>query len=286
LFQESKIIEIKVIMMMKKLSHRLAYFYAMIFATPKMANFHYFLLKMSLRGIGVMNYYDLVVSGETFVISNVLPRLFQNDSPLFFDVGANRGEYSLMLASKFPRAQIFAFEPHPRNFEVLVHAKIQNFSPHALALSNKTGQFTLYDHDDTDWSFEASLYHDVISEVMHKNSISYPVQVDTLDSFAQSHDIDFIDYLKIDTEGSELAVLQGALDMLEKDKIGVIQLEFNEMNIISRSFFYDFRKILHNYTLFRLLPKGLLPIPENPLLTELFGFQNVLAVHKNKLHLL
>jgi FkbM family methyltransferase len=216
----------------------------------------------------------------------VLPRLTESAKPLFFDVGANRGEYSLMLANRFPQAQIFAFEPHPRNFEVLAQTKIQNFSPHALALGNTIGQFTLFDRDDTDWSFDASLYKDVISEILHTNSVSYSVQVDTLDSFVKSRDIDFIDFLKIDTEGGELAVLQGGLRLLEQGQIGTIQFEFNEMNIISRSFFYDFRKILYNYSLFRLLPKGLLPIPENPLLTELFGFQNILAVHKEKLHLL
>lgn len=58
------------------------------------------------------------------------------------------------------------------------------------------------------------------------------------------------------------------------------------MNIVSRSFFNDFRKILHNYTLFRLLPRGLLSVPENPLLSELFGFQNILAVHMDKINLL
>ena len=285
MFRETKIFEMKVTLMIKNLIRRFAYFFAMMFATPKMANFHYFLLKTSLRGIGVMNYYDLVVSGENFFVTNILPRFVQSAKPVFFDVGANRGEYSLMLASKFPQAQIFAFEPHPRNFEFLGQAKIQNLLPQQLALSNIVGQFTLYDHEDSDWSWDASLYKDVISEILHRNSVSYTVQVATLDSFTQSLDINFIDFLKIDVEGSELAVLQGAPSLLEKNQIGVIQFEFNEMNIISRSFFYDFRKILHNYALFRLLPKGLLSIPESPLLTELFGFQNIVAVHKNKLHL-
>jgi len=276
----------KVIMMLKKIVRRLAYFFAMMFAVPRMANFYYFLFKLSLRGLGVMNYYDLAVSGEKYFMANLLPRFIQGAKPIFFDVGANRGEYSSMLANRFPQAKIFAFEPHPKNFEFLAQAKTQNFSPHALALSNTAGQFNLYDYEDSDWSFDASLYQDVIGEILHKNSVSYTVQVDTLDSFTQSLGIDFIDFLKIDTEGSELAVLRGAINLLEKGQIGVIQFEFNQMNIISRSFFYDFRKILHNYALFRLLPRGLLAIPESPLLTELFGFQNILAVHKKRISLL
>lgn len=211
------IFEIKVVTM-KNLVRRLAYFFAMMFATPKMANFYYFLLKVSLRGLGVMNYLDLVVSGENFFVTNLLPRFIQSAKPLFFDVGANKGDYSLLLSSRFPQAQIFAFEPHPKNFESLVKVKIQNFSPHALALSDTVGYLCLYDYEDSDGSSAASLYQDVISEIQHRNSVSYIVRVDTLDTFAQSFDINFIDFLKIDVEGSELAVLQGAQHLLKKTK--------------------------------------------------------------------
>ena len=90
--------------------------------------------------------------------------------------------------------------------------------------------------------------------------------------------IDIIDFLKVDTEGHELAVLQGASSLIEDGRIGCIHFEFNEMNIVSRVFFLDFRELLHNYKLYRLLPNGLLPLGDSPLETELFAYQNIVAL--------
>ena len=38
-----------------------------------------------------------------------------------FDVGANRGEYSIALSGLFPTARIYAFEPSPSTFKLLVN---------------------------------------------------------------------------------------------------------------------------------------------------------------------
>ncbi len=85
----------------------------------------------------------------------------------------------------------------------------------------------------------------------------------------------------MDVEGGELAILEGAHQLIKEARLGVIQFEFNEMNIISHSFLHDFRKLLPNYRIYRLLPAGLLPLPEDPLLSEIFGFQNLVAILQN-----
>ena len=265
-----------------KLTRRFAYLYATVFARPKLANFHYGLLKVALRGLGVMNYYDRAVSGEDFFIKRWLPRLVQSRPPVFFDIGANRGEYSVLLARQFPDARIFAFEPHPRNFAVLAKAEIDNLSPYPIALGNQSGQTLLYDRADEDGSTNASLHPDVITELHGKGTVSHAVDLETLDRFAASVSVDFIDFLKVDVEGGELAILQGGETLIKEERIGIIQFEFNEMNIISHSFLHDFRKLLPNYQILRLLPRGLLPIPYDPLLSELFGFQNIVAVLRSE----
>jgi FkbM family methyltransferase len=264
--------------MKDKLTRRFAYWYTQVFARPQLANFHYALFKVALRGMGVRNYYDRFVSGEEFLITRFLPRLLQSRPPILFDVGANRGEYVSLLARQFPDARIFAFEPHPKNFEALMKLNIRNLTPYLIALGSESGQTFLYDRTDEDGSTNASLHADVITELHGKQTISHTVKVDTLDNFVASLPIDFIDFLKLDVEGSELAVLQGGYHLLKEARVGILQFEFNEMNIISHSFLYDFRKLLSNYRLFRLLPRGLLPIPDDPLLRELFGFQNIVAV--------
>ena len=58
--------------------------------------------------------------------------------------------------------------------------------------------------------------------------------------------IDDIDFIKIDVEGHELAVLQGAVNMINQNRIKVIQFEFNVANILSRVFLKDFYDLLEN----------------------------------------
>ena len=263
-----------------QLTRRLARLYAAVFAKPRFVHFHYALLKVALRGIGVMNYYDRSVSGEDFFISRLLPHLVQSSSPVLFDIGANKGEYALLLARQFPGARIFAFEPHPRNFEVLVKSNIPNLSPYPLALSNQSGETLLYDRADEDGSTNASLHSNVITDLHGKGTIAHAVKVETLDEVTASLQIDFIDFLKMAVEGGELVILQGAHQLIKEARVGVIQFEFNEMNIISHSFFHDFRKLLPSYRIFRLLPTSLLPVPDDPLLSEIFGFQNMVAILK------
>ena len=66
-----------------------------------------------------------------------------------------------------------------------------------------------------------------------KNSISYgpgaisseEVQCTTLDLFTSQQNVDGIDFLKIDTEGHELEVLQGASEILQTQRIRLVLLE-------------------------------------------------------------
>ena len=91
-----------------------------------------------------------------------------------------------------------------------------------------------------------------------------------------------IDLLKIDTEGHELAVLQGAKQLLERGAIDVIQFEFNEMNVISRVYMRDFMQLLADFRFFRLLPTGAMPMDAyDPRVMEIFAFQNIACVRRD-----
>jgi hypothetical protein len=138
----------------------------------------------------------------------------------------------------------------------------------------------LHDRADYDGSERASLHAAAISEFHHQQSVATTVPVESLDEVAAREGVAYIDYLKIDTEGHELAVLAGASRLLREGKIRYIQFEFNALNVFSRSFFRDFRNTLCDYDLWRLLPGGLLPLDDNVITTEIFAFQNILAVPK------
>ncbi len=65
--------------------------------------------------------------------------------------------------------------------------------------------------------------------------------------------------------------------MLSNGKIEVIQFEFNEMNVVSRTFLKDFYDILSNYDLCRLDSNKLIPLFKYESKNEIFQFQNFLA---------
>jgi FkbM family methyltransferase len=207
--------------------------YRWVFARPRFRKVNLALFHMSLRGLGILNYKNDRVSGEKYFIEKVLPVVLKNNSPVFFDIGANIGNYSALLLNRFPSATIYAFEPHPITYNQLVELKesisSKNLRIHNVAFGNNRGELTLYDRGDYNGSTHASLHREVFSEI-HKIDIgaSYVVKIEQLDVFVENERLNYIDFLKIDTEGNEFAILQGASKLLQDKKIGCIQFEFNE----------------------------------------------------------
>ncbi len=255
--------------------------YRWMFARPQLRRVNTALFHMSLRGLGVLNYENDKVSGEKYLISNILPFLITKEDPVFFDVGANVGNYSVSLLGTFPSATIHAFEPHPKNFSSLkANVPSSKLKCYNIAVGETRGELTLYDRADYDGSAHASLHKAVISEIHKQDTVEFAVSIETLDEFCADKTITEIDFMKVDTEGNELSVLRGAKKLIENRNIKCIHFEFNEMNIVSRTFFRDFRNILQDFDLYRLLPNGVIHLSDSPVLTELFAYQNIIAIPK------
>jgi FkbM family methyltransferase len=253
--------------------------YAALFARPAARRLNYFLFDCATRGLGVLNYHSLVASGETHFIQKFLPKKLSR-TPAIFDVGANVGDYTALLRQQFPDALIHAFEPNPESFAQLQRQASSKTICRPIGLSAVPGEFDLFQASGTHSSPHASLYHDVIQDLHAQATKSVRVKLETLDGYLQEHKLARVDFLKIDTEGNELAVLQGAKQALAENRIGIIQFEFNDMNLVSRCYLRDFRLLLPRHKLFRLVRSGLLKIPQTPLRSELFAFQNIVALPK------
>ncbi len=135
-----------------------------------------------------------------------------------------------------------------------------NFLAFNLGFGEKKDLVKIYDYVNNDGSAHASLYSKVITEIHKGKTIEHDVKITTIDAFVEENKIDKIDLLKIDTEGNELNVLKGAQKTLKDNLIDVIHFEFNEMNIISKTFFKDFYDILENFTFYGMLPDGIDPL--------------------------
>lgn len=267
--------------MLEKLQKLAGDLYCALFARPSCYLFNKMLFDLSIRGLGLLNSDNDKMSGESFFLDKILGRYA---SPLVLDVGANRGHYAEKVMESCPKADLYAFEPHPATFSVLQKAGERlGFKAVNCGMGSEVGSLKLYDNKSaSDGSEHASLYREVIADI-HKNDVAaVDVRVDTVDRFLAEHGIKHVTLLKIDTEGHEYQVLLGAAKTLADGRIDLIQIEFNEMNVVSRVFFRDFQALLGEaYDAYRLLPNGLLPLNKyRPRVCELFAFQNLLFVKR------
>ena len=260
-------------------------FWQYTFSGPKSIKLNKLLLNLSIRGLGILNYSSAYLNGETAWLRNMLSEV---DKPIVFDVGANVGNYTANVVAEKPDCTVYAFEPHPINFERL-QKKVGTLllkKGRVCIINSAVGdvpkKLDLYDRCDREGSTYASLYQKVIEDIQRVESVKFTVDVITLDDFCDKRKVKHIDLLKIDTEGNELKCLRGAQRMLDRKAINAIQFEFNEMNIISHSTFKDFWDLLYDYNIARLLPGGrLLPIKRySSLMCEIYEYQNIVATLK------
>jgi FkbM family methyltransferase len=224
-------------------------------------------------------------SGEEFVIETLLVEILKKQSLVIADVGANVGNYAELLRNKFPAANIYCFEPIADTFNQLVsNTKQMDVKCYNLAVGSSNGTINFFrGSNDKDGSM-VTAYKGAIDELFtfagtaEENITCDMITLD--DFFAQKEST--IDFLKVDVEGHELEVLKGATKMIKANKIAVIQFEFNEFNIFSRSFFYDYYKILPQYKFYRIMPQNrLYPLGEYTSAHEIFRYQNVLAINNS-----
>ncbi len=252
--------------------------YVFLFARKTFEKLNKFLFRLSLGGLGVLNYKTSAVSGERAFLKKYLP----GQKGSLIDVGANQGAYSKEALQYNPNMNIYALEPHPETFKRLSDNLENHKNVVAInkGLSSKDGRLKLFDYASKDGSAHASLFEDVITEIHGAGaSVAHEVELTTLDALVESQNIHEISLLKVDTEGNEFEVLKGAVDTLSKRKIKAIHFEFNEMNIASRVFFKDFWRMLDGYRLYRLLPNEMLEIKSySPLSCEIYAYQNIVAI--------
>lgn len=135
-----------------------------------------------------------------------------------FDVGANRGYYTLLLARLVGRrGAVHAFEPVPPTAEALaadLRAQgIGNVVVNRCALGEAAGELPLYLPGED--SGQASLArHSAGSWATAAAVASYRVPVETLDGYARRRGLGRLDFVKCDVEGGELPVLRGATETL------------------------------------------------------------------------
>jgi FkbM family methyltransferase len=241
------------------------------------------LLQVAYNNIGILKFENDLVSGEQFLVTRVLKKNLGGVArPVIFDVGANVGKYSMLLAKTFPQAQIYAFEPNENTFKQLA-ANVGNAVKCVnIGMGSEEKIEKIYTYSDNLASSHASIYEEVF-HTFHKRDdvVEIEFQLTTLDLFCEKKKVTGIDFLKIDTEGNELNVLKGARETLSERKVKIIQFEFGECDVFSRVFLQDFYAMLPDYNIYRLDSERLIPLFEYASTNEIFRYQNFIAVRKD-----
>lgn len=235
------------------------------------------LFRIAISGLGVGNYDDARRDEQRllFRLRKILP-----PEATILDVGANTGQYARMARKAFARARITSFEPNPAAFAQLEEAaELLNLCAVPLACGSTPGQQSMFDRSTDAGSPYATLVPGVL-ERQGIEPVQFDIEVTTIDNFCEQRGLDEIDLLKIDVEGFERDVLEGAAGMIGRRRIRFLQLEFNEMAVLSHTTMHDITALLPGYRLHRLLYDGsLLPIDgQSRLLRNLFGYQNIVAI--------
>lgn len=142
------------------------------------------------------------------------------------DVGANVGFYTLHFAKKMQNTgKAYAFEADPSVFAKLkANCKLNTFGSidiYNKAISNQNGKTTFHcSQDACSGSGSLEKFHDIAGQQIE-------IETQSLDSFLAEEKISFVDLIKIDIEGHEIKLLQGAKESLKKRKFGHIFVEFN-----------------------------------------------------------
>ena len=241
------------------------------------------MMEITYNNIGILKYQDATVSGERFLVTRILKKNLDGIlHPIIFDVGANLGEYSNLLAKEFPKSTIYAFEPNPRTFSQLIEKSNNAIKCVNVGLGAEEKKGKIFTYADNLTTTHASIYREVFEVFNKRDDITeVDIQLTTLDLFCAQENISNIDFLKIDTEGHELDVLKGAAKMLSLGQIKIIQFEFGECDVFSRVFLRDIYTALENYNIYRLDSQRLIPLFKYNSTNEIFRFQNFVAVNKN-----
>lgn len=145
-----------------------------------------------------------------------------------FDIGANEGDVSERLLQKLHPERLFAFEPMPETFSRLQARFATNSAVevHKLAVGNTAGEVTLninrteaYNNSLLAAAKGAEKWHDI------EHVSTETVECVTLDTFCAAQGVEQIDALKIDVEGADFLVLEGAERMLREKRIKLIYVE-------------------------------------------------------------
>jgi FkbM family methyltransferase len=148
------------------------------------------------------------------------------------DIGASFGQYARKARKRFPGAHIISFEALPDSFQKLneTFKEDKNFQCFNLALSNFTGKTVFRKSSNSGAS--SLLEMDDLHKTNYKESkdiVEIEVKCDTLDNILKGQKLQKNILMKLDVQGAEKMVLEGAKETLKNVQVIFSEVNFNTL---------------------------------------------------------
>lgn len=175
----------------------------------------------------------VVEAFDTEVVVSILKKLKPDYT--FYDIGSNTGWYTMIASTISTTSNVYSFEP------IIEHLEYQK---ETITLNRKDNQVKVFeialsDHTGIETIRLAGSGTTLENDFLEVDFGVRKITVKKLDEMVQEHSIPGPDFIKIDVEGHEYKVLQGAKKTL-KQELPILFVElaktFNHIHFTNKTF--------------------------------------------------
>lgn len=221
-------------------------------------------------------------NGEFVLLKSIVTAAGKLDEVVVCDIGANVGDYSKKLldfagaTGLIKKLKLYLFEPNPSCLELIksrfahMTDSVVNVVP--MIITNNSGSARFYVTGET--AGTSSMRVDMRTQ----KATEIEASCITLDDYCRDQGITRLFFAKVDTEGNDMRVLEGAKGLLERGAIDFLQFEYNHRWILFRNYLKDVFDLVEplGYQVAKVTPKGLEVYPRWHFELEVFWEGNYL----------
>jgi|TARA_R110000824_G_scaffold355626_2_gene542832 FkbM family methyltransferase len=146
------------------------------------------------------------------------------------DIGAHSGQFHSWSKRVWPDVGVFMIEANPLHESALDRLVMMNGDKYLIAaLGDKEREVTFYTRSDKPHTEGNSYYKEFnywdIPQLVHESKVTLRMLDDIFEDDA------VFDIIKLDTQGSELDILKGGENLVNRAKIIILEVSFIEHNI-------------------------------------------------------
>ena len=158
-----------------------------------------------------------------------------NKKIIFWDVGANIGLYSIYAALKYSDIEIISFEPSTSNLRILsrnisINKLEEKIKINQLPLTKDQNQYLMFEESEFIEGYSKNTFGAGINfegkVIQSKNR--YKIFGTNINYLIKNNILLIPNYIKIDVDGIEHLILEGASNYLDNSEIRSMSIELNE----------------------------------------------------------